>query len=263
MHKTQRKLLSQNFLCNRELVKKLIRDSSIRSSDTVLEIGPGRGIITEQLLNVAREVVAIELDPSLYTQLKQKFSDPKLSLIQRDFLDYSLPNRPYKVFSNIPFSITADIVRKLLNSALSEAYLVVQSEAASKFIANSYRNTLVAILRYPWWEIKIIHRFNRDDFFPRPEVDSVLLNLKRRPVPLVPDSHREIYLDYLAYFFGRDKFAKYTPPAEFLKSFFKAKNLRLVRGSFAKLQNEQSRLEKIHRTRTDSDWKRYNKTHAK
>lgn len=254
----QRKLLSQNFLCNRELVKKLVRSSSIVSTDTVLEIGPGRGIITENLLEVAERVIAVELDPQLLLQLKQKFTDARLILVEGNILDYPLPSKPYKVFANIPFNITADIIRKLLASQLSEAYLVVQSEAASKFIANAYRNTLVAMLHYPWWEIKTIHRFSRHDFSPQPHVDSVLLSLKRRSVPLVPGHLRQVYLDYLAYYFGRDKFAKFTAPTEFLNTFFQDKNLHLVKGAFAKLQNEQSRLEKVHRTRTDPEWKRYN-----
>lgn len=117
MYWLHKRLLSQNFLCNRQLVKQLIRDSSIGKNDTVLEIGAGQGIITQELLEASKQVLAIELDAKLLQDLRHKFMRiANLTLIQGNFLETPLPNQPYKVFSNIPFSITGEVIRKLLQS---------------------------------------------------------------------------------------------------------------------------------------------------
>ena len=101
-----RKILSQNFLHNHKFVKFLVRQSSIGEKDLVLEIGPGRGIITNELLQIASQVIAIEKDTSLVFK-----SHPRLNLIYGDFLEFTPPTHNYKVFSNIPFSITAEILK--------------------------------------------------------------------------------------------------------------------------------------------------------
>ena len=131
-YKQRRRLLSQNFLHNPKLIAKLIRNSSIGKSDTVVEIGAGSGIITNELLEIAKNVIAIEIDRKLCLYLKHKFkSDKKLRLINCDFLDYVLPITPFKVFSNIPFNITSAVLRRLISSNnFFEGYLIIQKEAA-------------------------------------------------------------------------------------------------------------------------------------
>src|SRR3989344_6337013 len=134
MYQLLRQPLSQNFLWNRELVNQLIRASSIAKHDSVLEIGPGTGIITHSLLATARQVIAVEADYRLHHDLTVRFSHtPNLRLIHGDILNFNLPHQPYKVFSNIPFSITGEIIRKLLLAPHppSDSYLILQSEAAS------------------------------------------------------------------------------------------------------------------------------------
>lgn len=105
LYKVRRKLLSQNFLYNRTLVNSLVRNSSIGPTDTVLEIGPGKGFITSELLKISKKVIAVELDSKLVLHLKSIFYNFRnLKLYQMDFLEFSLPQKPYKVFANIPFS---------------------------------------------------------------------------------------------------------------------------------------------------------------
>lgn len=225
----KRILLSQNFFFDRELVKKLIRGSSIISSDIVLDIGAGTGIITQELLKITSEVIPIEKDPSL-TRTPQ------------DFLKYDLPKSPFKVFANIPFNISAEIIKKLLASdTLTEAYLVVQKETAQKFMAGS----LQAVLAYPWWEMSIIYKFKRSDFRPVPRVDSVLLRITKRKVSLV--ANKTIYQDFVAYYFGRKKNFEWSDYTDSPK----------IYGAYAKLLREQNLIPKIHRTRKDKKWKRF------
>ena len=242
MYWLRRRLFSQNFFSNRELIQKLIRDSSISASDTVLDIGSGSGIITQELLKITPHVIPIE-------------KDPKLTSHPQDFLTYPLPTHPYKVFANIPFSITGDIVRKLLQSPAppSDCYLIVQEEAANKFITNPKSNTMAALLYYPWWDIQIIHKFKRSDFQPAPKVDSVLLHIKPRPKPLMPELQKTAYYDFIAYNFVHYPQAKYISPSCWLKFKINPKS----KGAYSKLLKEQRSLQKIHRTRTDKNWKKF------
>lgn len=232
----ERMFLSQNFLHSRELISKLIRGSSISPSDTVLDIGAGRGIITQELLKITPHVIPIE-------------KDPKLTNNPQDFLEYDLPKFPFKVFANIPFNLSSEIIKKLLASdTLTQAHLVVQKETAEKFVAGSMQ----AVLAYPWWEMNIIYRFKRSDFRPIPRVDSVLLKITRRKVPLV--ANKTDYQDFVAYHFGRDKSFKQLPPERW-KSVYRY-DLKIA-GVYAKLLDEQSKLSEIHRTRNDKDWQKF------
>jgi 23S rRNA (adenine-N6)-dimethyltransferase len=100
--------LSQNFIKSSQLVKELISFSDLSSTDLIIEIGPGRGVITQELLKLNLNVVAVEKDRDLISSLRNKFSsNSNLKLINQDFLSWNLPTEPFKIFSNIPFSITA------------------------------------------------------------------------------------------------------------------------------------------------------------
>jgi 23S rRNA (adenine-N6)-dimethyltransferase len=265
MFKTRRKLLSQNFLWNRELVNKLIRDSSISQNDLVLEIGPGKGIITESLIGSCKHLIAIEADRKLYSDLKTKFPlSQRLSLVYGDFLDYYLPtSEKFKVFSNIPFSITGEIVKKLFlaNNPPEDSFLIVQKEAAEKFAVNSCRNTMLAILFHPWFEIKVARPLRRHDFSPMPRIDPCLLRLQKRVVPLIDASLVLSYRDFVVYQFVHNKKASRILPKDWLlifERFTKSSNYlkSKINGSFSKWQKEERKLSKIHRTRTDASWRK-------
>lgn len=107
--------VSQNFITSKNTIYKLIKKTNISKNDFVIEIGPGKGHITEALCEKSYWVTAIELDRSLYGNLINKFkSKNNVTLINKDFLNWKLPKkREYKVFSNIPFYITTKIIKKL------------------------------------------------------------------------------------------------------------------------------------------------------
>jgi len=199
--------LAQNFLRSSNLVRHLLSISSIGPGDTVYEIGPGRGIITAELARIAGKVVAIEADPQLVRKLNEKFRHVKnLEIVENDFLQYPIPESEYKIFANIPFNITAGIVRKILYSTPNpiEAYLVMQKEAAEKF-SGSPKETQFSILAKPWWKLQIIHKLRRMDFEPMPDVDSVLLHIKKRCSPLIQEKDSLLYRRFVRYGFGRWK----------------------------------------------------------
>jgi 23S rRNA (adenine-N6)-dimethyltransferase len=266
MYSLRRRPLSQNFLWNRELVRRLVRESSISPDDTVVEIGPGKGIITAQLLRTAKQVIAIELDEKLFGFLQRKFAEaPRLTLLKRDFLTWPLPSASYKVFSNIPFAITGDIIRKLLLTphAPLDSYLVIQAEAAHKFIAHRRGNTMAAMLYYPWFDLRPVYVFQKNDFRPPPKVNACLLRIEKRAAPLVPYPLRSMYQDFVVYHFTRDRFARHFPPDEWVRVFHSFAGrpsghlAASIRGAFARWRREQQQLSKIHRTRTDQNWRRF------
>jgi 23S rRNA (adenine-N6)-dimethyltransferase len=226
METQQRKQISlaQNFLRSPKLVRRLVRMSKIGLSDTVYEIGPGNGIITAALASVAGQVIAIEKDPELVRRLRERFRPVEnVQIVEKDFLNYSFRIRPaigvpslpverqtrvseYKLFASIPYNSTAQIVRKILHerSRLCEAYLIVQKEAANKF-SGSPRETLFSILVKPFFDLQILLQLKRTDFWPVPNVDSVLLSIKRRARPLVEGQDVALYREFVQYGFGRWK----------------------------------------------------------
>lgn len=199
----KRKLLSQNFFKDPALVSTIVSDASLGRNDIVVEIGPGNGIITRELAKVCHKVVAIEKASHLCRQLKVDFKDmPNVELHNKDFLRFEIRYPRYKVFSNIPYGITADTVNKLLygKNPPIEAFLVMQKEAAQKF-CGAPRETEYAVLIKPWFALDIIREFRRTDFVPVPNVDSLLLRIKKRDHPLVSEENANLYRWFVRYGF--------------------------------------------------------------
>ena len=113
---------------------------------------------------------------------------------------------------------------------------------------------MAAVLYYPWWDITIAHRFERTDFIPKPKVDCVLLRIQARLKSLV--NNKNAYQDFVAYKFIHERNAKYILPLQWIKS-FDLKGSSVFEGQFSKLLQEQGRLSKIHRTRTDKNWRSF------
>jgi 23S rRNA (adenine-N6)-dimethyltransferase len=216
--------LAQIFLRSPKLARRLVAMSTIGPSDTVYEIGPGNGIITAVLASVARQVIAIEKDPELVRRLRERFRAlDNVEIVEKDFLAYSFSARAgngassltvgpqtgtleCKIFANIPYNITAQILRKILHerSIVVEAYLILQNEAAQKF-SGSPRETLFSLLAKPFFEFQILFRLRRTDFRPAPNVDSALLSIRRRTRPLIETRDVALYRDFVQYGFGRWK----------------------------------------------------------
>ncbi|MHA7773854.1 ribosomal RNA small subunit methyltransferase A [Roseibium sp. M-1] len=178
----RRAYLSQNYIKNRALIRYLVDKSSITERDSVVEIGSGRGDITEYLLAKAKYVYAIEKDKENCIYLNEKFFHQKnFKLMSGDALCANIPFVDYKLFSNPPFSITSKIVDKYLLSKPfpSDAYLVLQKEVADRltgFRKQSPSSIVIANL----YKTKLLHRFKKSDFSPVPSVNVQLIQFKRR-----------------------------------------------------------------------------------
>jgi 23S rRNA (adenine-N6)-dimethyltransferase len=285
---------SQNFLKSRQLIRNLLEKTTIGVDDLVYEIGAGEGIITKELLDICIEVVAFELDKRLYDKLNQQFGkNQSLSLKHGDFLSYPLPRGQYKVFSNIPFNITSAIVKKLTltNNPPSDAYLIMQQSAAAKFMVHENRkNSQLAVLLSPFFDFSTFHRFNRNDFVPTPNVDIIMLRILRRSHPLINHKNRELYQDFIVYAFNQTKpsileglsevvdkptmlklsqklgFNPRSVPSQLSARHWinifqhtlqqgEQRAINLTKGSYSTQLKQQGKIEKIHRTREDKDWK--------
>ena len=279
-------IYSQHFLKDSRLVASLLDSSTIGHDDVVYEIGPGKGIITEQLALRCKQVVAIEKDMRLSALLLQKFADtPNVTIHEGDFLHYHLPRKPYKVFANIPFNITTAIITRLTAAEYppEDAYLAMQKEAAEMLLGKPHES-LRSVLLKPWFEMEIGHRFRRKDFVPEPQVDVVMLRLRKRGQPLVNRADRQYFHDFVVY-----GFTAWRPTlGSLLKGFFTGQQLKRIRkelgvdfestptsltfeqwlnvfecfknignkqamhaivGSEKRLIQQQQRLQKVHRTR--------------
>lgn len=287
-------IYSQNFTVNPSLVGELIERSSISQDDIVYEIGPGTGIITNELAKRCKKVVAIEIDKNLAKKLQIKFINvPNVEVFEENFLFYPLNEPKYKVFSNIPFNITAAIIKKLTEAKNLpiDIFLFVQHDAAKKFLgAPNAKETQLSLLLKPIFELSITHQFKRNDFRPIPNVDIVLLRIKKREKSMVKHQNEKLYRDFIIYGFNAWKpslkeglkkiftdyqflrlakdlgFSSSAKPTDLnfsqwlgLFNFFtKGADISkksLIKGSEDKLRNQQAELDKIHRTRMAKDWR--------
>jgi 23S rRNA (adenine-N6)-dimethyltransferase len=200
----RRSLYAQNFLRSKKLARKLISLSSISSQEIVYEIGPGEGILTSELAKTARSVIAIEIDTQLVNKLETTFKNNfKVRINQGNFLKYRLPESEFTIFANIPFNITSAIVRKLFfgERPPSKAFLVMQKEAANKFLGIPHE-TQFSVMMKPFWELEIIYQFRKGDFIPEPKVIPVFLKVVKRLNPLIEVRDIQIYRRFVTYGFG-------------------------------------------------------------
>ena len=189
-----KKRLGQNFLVNPDVIEEIIDYAQITKDDTIIEIGPGVGFVTEQLVKYAKKVIAIELDEEAIKEL-EKLECDNLEIIHNDILKTditALSNEKVKVVANIPYYITAPIISHLLGeiddlnnknrNSISEIILMVQEEVARRMVATekspSKQYGLLTILAQFWTDCEIIRLVGRKSFFPAPKVNSALVGLK-------------------------------------------------------------------------------------
>ncbi len=196
-------IYSQNFIRSRKVARRLVSRSSISGSDTVVEVGPGRGMLTVPLARQSGHVIAVEKDPVLAGNLITRLDNvSNVTVFPGDFLSLPLPLTPYKVVANIPFNITADLVRKFTRAENppDDMFIVVQKEAADRFIGMP-EATMFSILLYPWFEVTIDYAFRSTDFVPEPRVRIVLLRFSKRGPPLVLPEHARSFRDFVTFGF--------------------------------------------------------------
>lgn len=196
-----KKRLGQNFLVNPDVIEDIIDFANLTKEDTVLEIGPGAGFVTEQLIKHAGKVIAVELDEDAVKEI-QKLETDNLEIIHQDILKTDISQiceGSIKVVANIPYYITSPIIAHLLGeiddlknknrAKITDVILMVQEEVARRIIATekspSKQYGLLTILSQFWADCSIIRLVGRKSFYPAPKVNSALVSLKVRKEPLL------------------------------------------------------------------------------
>jgi 16S rRNA (adenine1518-N6/adenine1519-N6)-dimethyltransferase len=193
--------LGQNFLKDPLILNKLIQATNLSSTDFVIEVGPGEGILTEQLIKHAKKVIAIEIDQELAVKLASRLrGNNKIEIITADILKINLPelisaetvetrhclvstdnkiNHPYKVIANIPYYITSPIIRLFLETKYppTEMFLMVQKEVAERICAKAGKLSILALSVQYYATAELLFLVPRTAFAPVPAVDSAIIHI--------------------------------------------------------------------------------------
>lgn len=182
--------LSQHFLTNRALLTKITGLAGISNDDTVIEIGSGKGHLTAQLAKRASVVYSLDIDRKMLAKAKSRLQDlTNVQLEKANILTYRLPDKgEYKVFSNIPFHLTTRIIDRLTGAPnpATDIWLIMEKGAAKKMLGKPKETDRSLRLKVAW-DLAIRYHFRRQDFHPPPSVDCVLMHMKRKGKPDLPD----------------------------------------------------------------------------
>ncbi|MCX6760794.1 MAG: 16S rRNA (adenine(1518)-N(6)/adenine(1519)-N(6))-dimethyltransferase RsmA [Candidatus Nealsonbacteria bacterium] len=182
-YKTQPiKRFGQNFLIDKSAINKIIEVAEISPNDIVLEIGPGTGALTQELAKRAKKVIAVEKDIKMIEILEETLKDfNNIEIIQGDALKMadSQVISPYKVVGNLPFYLTAPIIRQFLETENppKEMTLIVQKEVGQRICAKPPRMSILAVSVQIYAEPKIISYISKKSFWPSPKVDSAIIKI--------------------------------------------------------------------------------------
>jgi len=183
-----KKSLGQNFLIDKNIIKKIVRIGELNSNDIVLEIGSGKGHLTEEIIKTnPKKIFLVEKDDSLASSLKKKLNNNKnVSMINADILDYIKSKFLYKeviIFGNLPYNISTQILAKLITLDkwppwYSKLILMFQKEVADRIIAKSKTENFNRLAVLSNWRLDIKKHFDisRNCFFPKPKVNSTILS---------------------------------------------------------------------------------------
>jgi len=183
------KSLGQHFLFNLEILNKILREAQVSSKDYILEIGPGFGFLTIKLLQKAKKVLVVEIDPTLIEKLKEIFSGLGLKIIQGDILKISNQKifqelvggrGEYKIVSNLPFNLASEIILKFLKEEPKpkEMVVMVQKEIAKRIVNLNKENLLSLWIKF-FAHPQILFYISKAHFWPKPRVDAALIKVSK------------------------------------------------------------------------------------
>lgn len=197
-----KRYLGQNFLLDNNVINKISQIAVISEEDIVLEIGPGFGILTKCLAEKVSEITAIEKDSLLFDYLKENLTAyENLKLINADFLEVDLKkifkNKKIKVISNLPYSVASQIIFKLIEAGLNidRMILMVQKEMGERICAvpNNKSYGAFTVLVQSYMNTKIRFKVSPNSFWPKPKVDSVIIELIPRETDLMNKDERILF----------------------------------------------------------------------
>lgn len=198
-----RKSLGQHFLTDEAVLETIVEAAELSPQDTVIEVGPGLGVLTVQLARRAGSVVAVELDTRLASLLKHRLSSLRnVCVVNVDILEVSLSQllkgkNDYKVVANLPYYITSPVLRHFVESSPRPSLMVVmvQKEVGEAIVAAPGKMSLLAVSLQLYARPRIVARVASRSFYPQPKVDSVILRLDLLSEPAVPVADLKDFLE--------------------------------------------------------------------
>ncbi len=176
-----KKSLGQNFLTSIPARIAIVEAGEVVPSDSILEIGPGKGFLTGALLETGAQVTALEKDSELIPLLVEQFkSYDNFKLLEGDALTYDPPVPGYKLIANIPYYITGAILERYLSHTNQPQTMVVlvQKEVAERVCARDGKESILSLSVKAYGEPKLVYKVSRGSFNPAPTVDSAVLQIK-------------------------------------------------------------------------------------
>ncbi len=213
-----RRKLGQHFLSDTNVVDRIVKEAGIGKDDKVLEIGPGKGVLTKALLATGAEVTAIELDSYLYNKLKEEMGDEdRLSLVRANALKYDFENfgdhiretsnRPdavelqIKVVSNLPYSVSVPIIEKLVSARglVKSMTLMVQEEVGRRLVAKNGEHGYGSLSVFCDYHCirEYLFKVPPSAFRPEPSVDSAVISLVPRDRPPVDINEPDVFFRFV------------------------------------------------------------------
>jgi len=201
---------AQHFLSSQRLVAELVGHSNIRKNDIVYDLGAGSGIISSVLAQRCKQVIAVEIEPVALKKLRYNMQEfDNVTILDKDMEQLAVTEKSYKIFANIPFNISAAVVRKFTESdnPPKTMYLIVQRQFARKLVpGNDHFTSQLAAQIGPWFTARIRKPLRKTDFTPPPNVDTVLLEIKLREEPLLPSDVAGKYREFIERCFSEQKY---------------------------------------------------------
>ncbi len=180
--------LGQHFLTDTQVADDIISAGDLSAGDTVLEIGPGEGVLTEKLLEQDVRIIAVEKDPkladTLRKQFEQKINEGGLTIITGDIRDYDMgeliTDDTYKVIANIPYYLTSELIQKFLvaDKQPSDITLLVQKEVAQRITTADDKHSRMSLFVNAYGKPEIVRQVKPGSFSPPPKVDSAVLSIQ-------------------------------------------------------------------------------------
>jgi 16S rRNA (adenine1518-N6/adenine1519-N6)-dimethyltransferase len=173
--------LGQNFLIDKNILEKIVDSANIKPKDIILEVGPGLGVLTQELAKKAKKVIAVEKDETMIEILKETLKDFKnVEVINEDILtiESQIPKK-YKLVANIPYYLTSPLIRKFLETKNppEEIILMLQKEVAQRICAKPPDMNLLAVSVQFYAEPKIVSYVSKNCFWPAPKIDSAIIKI--------------------------------------------------------------------------------------
>jgi 16S rRNA (adenine1518-N6/adenine1519-N6)-dimethyltransferase len=194
------KRLGQNFLVERGIVRRMIKAAEIEPDDLVVEVGPGLGILTRELVENARQVVAIELDRRLAAYLEEELKASGAAIVVGDALTVELntlipADETYKLVANLPYSVGTAVVRRFIEADHPPmlSAVMVQREVAERMAASPPEMSLLSVSVQIYTEPQIAFIVPPTVFVPRPKVESAVVLLRQLAAPRIERAERELF----------------------------------------------------------------------